>query len=160
MVCKLKLFHSLIEALSKVMYLVHAGCPAVLSQSYRIRQLAAKTYANGATERAASFAGATQPICVARGALPSTQLQVSLRAFNQCPILRMSLVLLTAWPAYVNRLQCLCLYATAFGRAVCAYASACKQSARISGQGPDSTAPTGPALPGCDAQWDCPAIDQ
>ena len=103
-----RLLHSLHQAFSKVVYLVHAGCPAVLSQSHRSRQLAVKAYADGATECAASVAGAVQSICVARGAIPSTQLQVSLLAFSQCHILRTSLVLLAA---YVDWLQCLCLHA-------------------------------------------------
>lgn len=93
----LRSFHSFIQAFSKVMYLVHAGCPAVLSQSHRIRQLAVKAHADGATECAASFACAIQPICVARGAISATQFQVSSRNFNQCHILRASLVLLAAY---------------------------------------------------------------
>lgn len=133
MVYIIRLLHSLLQVFSKVVYLVNAGCPALLSQSHRSRQLAVKAYADGATECAASVAGAVQSICVARGSIPSTQLQVSLHALNQCTaIFSMLLVLLAAWPAYVNDCSAFASTLSAFGCAVCTYASACKLCMRPS----------------------------
>jgi len=154
-VYKARLLHSFIQAFSNVLYLVHPGCPAVLSQSHRIRQLAVKTYAEGVTECAASIA--IQPICLARGAIPSTQLQVSLRAFNQHATfseshLCCSLHGLTDRHAFASTpLHLAVQYVHMHLLGNCVSASVAKVQTVL---------PIESALPGCDAQWDWPPVDQ
>lgn len=64
------------------------------------------------------------------------------------------------WQAMSSRCSAFACMLTPFGCAASAHASACRLCMRIGGRNPDSTAPTGSALTGCDAQCDCSATDQ